>query len=219
VLATPKRGWSGASFVHPLAERFGLPIGLDTDVNAAALAEHRLGALRDCRSGAYITIGTGIGAGLIVDGRPIHGVLHPEIGHLRVLRLLDGDDYFAGCCPYHGDCLEGLASGPAIEQRWGSILSRLPHDHIAHGLIADYLGQACATLALTVSIGRIVIGGGVSLTVGLHVAIASRMQHWLGGYLPDSDLYASDFIVEPGLGDRSGLAGAMLLAGEASSGL
>jgi len=216
LLATPKQGWSGASFVLPLAERFGLPIGLDTDVNAAALAEHRLGALRGFRAGAYITVGTGIGAGLIEDGRAIHGMMHPEVGHIRVLRLLEGDDSFAGCCPYHGDCLEGLASGPSIQQRWGSSLSQLPNDHIAHRLIADYIGQACATLALTFSAGRVVIGGGVSHTPGLHVAIAARMRRWLNGYLTDRDVNADSFIVAPSLGDHAGLAGAMLLAEEAA---
>jgi fructokinase len=212
LLATPKRGWAGASFVHPLAERFGLPIGLDTDVNAAVLAEHQLGALQGFSSGAYITVGTGIGGGLIADGTTIHGVMHPEIGHIRVLRLLEGDHGFAGCCPYHGDCLEGLAAGPAIEQRWGASLNQLPQDHIAHKLIADYIGQACATLALTFSTGRIVVGGGVSHSPGLHTAIAARMRHWLGGYLTGNDINADAFIVAPCLGDRAGLIGAMLLA-------
>jgi fructokinase len=216
LLTTPKQGWSGASFVLPLMERFGLPVGLDTDVNAAALAEYRLGALRGLSSGAYITVGTGIGGGLIADGRPIHGRMHPEVGHIRVLRGLEGDDHFAGCCPYHGDCLEGLAAGPAIERRWGSTLSRLSHSHVAHSLIADYLGQACATLALTLSTGRIVVGGGVSHTTGLHAAIAARMRHWLGGYLTGKDVDADTFIVAPGLGDRVGLVGAMLLAEEAA---
>jgi fructokinase len=212
LLATPKQGWSGASFVHPLADRFGLPVALDTDVNAAALAEHQLGALREFSSGAYITVGTGIGGGLIADGKTIHGVMHPEIGHIRVLRVLEGDHSFAGCCPYHGDCLEGLAAGPAIQRRWGSSLSQLPQGHIAHKLIADYIGQACATLALTFSTGRIVVGGGVSHTPGLHTAIAARMRHWLGGYLTNNDINADTFIVAPCLGDRAGLAGAMLLA-------
>jgi fructokinase len=215
LLATPKRGWSGASFVHPLTDRFGLPVGLDTDVNAAALAEHRFGALQGISSGAYITVGTGVGGGVIADGSTIHGVMHPEVGHIRVLRLLEGDDRFAGHCPYHGDCLEGLASGPAIQQRWGSPLSELPHDHIARKLIADYLGQTCATLALMYSVGRVVIGGGVSHTPGLHAAIAVRMRHWLGGYLTDESVNADTFVVAPSLGDRAGIVGAMLLAEEA----
>lgn len=216
LLATPKQGWSGASFALPLAESFGLPVGLDTDVNAAARAEHRLGALQGVRSGAYITVGTGIGGGLIADGRPVHGMMHPEVGHIRVLRVIEGDDDFAGCCPYHGDCLEGLAAGPAIQRRWGSTLSQLPHGHMAHRLIADYIGQACATLALTLSMQRIVIGGGVSHAPGLHAAIAARMRHWLGGYLTGEYIEADTFIVPPDLGDQAGLVGAMLLAEEAS---
>ena len=215
LLSTPKRGWSGASFIHPLLDCFAVPVGLDTDVNAAALAEYRMGALRGINSGAYITVGTGIGGGLIADGRTIHGVMHPEIGHIRVLRVHEGDDSFGGCCPYHGDCLEGLASGPAIQQRWGSSLSQLPPDHIAHRLIADYIGQACATLVLTFSAGRVVVGGGVYHTPGLHAAIAARMRHWLGGYLTDKDVNADTFVVAPGLGDRAGIVGAMLLAEEA----
>lgn len=212
LLTTPKQGWSGASFVKPLIDSFALPVALDTDVNAAAIAEHRLGALRGVRSGAYITVGTGVGAGLIADGVPIHGLMHPEVGHIRVLRTLPEDDGFAGCCPYHGDCLEGLAAGPAIERRWGASLSDLRHDHPAHPLVADYLGQTCAMLALTLSVGRIVIGGGVSHSPGLHAAIGQRMRHWLGGYLRESAVLHSDFIVPPGLGDAAGLTGAMLLA-------
>ena len=216
LLTTPKAGWSGASFVQPLIDRFGLPVALETDVNAAALAEYQLGALRAVKSGAYLTVGTGIGGGFIVDGTPIHGLMHPEMGHVRVLRGGPGDDGFAGCCPYHGDCLEGLAAGPAIQRRWSAPLSDLPPDHVAHGLIADYLGQACAMLALTLSMERIVIGGGVSLTPGLHAAIARRMKHWLGGYLNDPRVTGADFIVKPSLGDTAGLVGAMILSERAA---
>lgn len=212
LLTTPKQGWSGQSFVHPLIERYGLPVALDTDVGAAAVAEHSFGALRGIRSGAYITVGTGIGAGLISDGRPVHGIMHPEVGHVRVLRNLADDDDFPGACPFHGDCLEGLAAGPAIHRRWGASLSDLRSDHPAHGLIADYLGQVCATMALTLSTGKIVIGGGVSKTPGFHAAIAARMRHWLGGYLLDDVVLSNSFVVAPELGDRAGLTGAILLA-------
>lgn len=215
LLTTPKNGWSGASFVHPLVEQYGLPVALDTDVNAAAMAEHRLGALRGISSGAYITVGTGVGAGFISEGVPIHGLMHPEFGHVRVLRTLQEEDNFSGSCPYHGDCLEGLAAGPAIKQRWGNSLSELPLNHPAHALIADYLGQACATLALTLSSGKIVIGGGVSQVPGLHAAIAARMRVWLGGYLSHDAVLAGDFVVAPALGDRAGITGAFLLAQKA----
>jgi len=181
-------------------------------VNAAALAEYQLGALQGFPSGSYITVGTGIGAGIVANGVTVHGMLHPEVGHIRVRRLLEGDDDFAGYCPYHGDCLEGLAAGPAIQQRWGAPLSQLPRDHIAHTLIADYLGQACATLALAFSVGRIVIGGGVSETPNLRREIEVQTRRWLGGYLDNEAITAGSFIVAPGLGDRSGLVGALMLA-------
>lgn len=216
LLTTPKPGWSGASFVQPLMDSFGLPVALDTDVNAAALAEHLSGSLRGVTSGAYLTVGTGVGGGFIADGVTIRGTLHPEIGHIRVLRSGPGDDDFPGCCPYHGDCLEGLASGPAIERRWGCSLSELPRGHVAHDLVADYLGQACATLALALSLGRIVIGGGVSHSPGIHSAVADRMRHWLGGYLTGPEVSGDQFIVPPVLGDGAGLIGAMLLAERAA---
>lgn len=122
------------------------------------------------------------------------------------------DADFPGCCPYHGDCLEGLASGLAIEKRWGASLSQLPPDHPAHGMVADYLGQACATLTLTVSPNRIVIGGGVSKTPGLHSTIAERMRHWLGGYLNGPEVADSDFIAAPALAENAGVIGALIIA-------
>ena len=216
LLTTPKAGWSGASFVDPLISAFCLPVALETDVNAAALAEQHSGSLRGTRSGAYITVGTGIGGGFIADNFVIHGRMHPEFGHVRVLRTLAGDDDFAGCCPYHGDCLEGLASGSAIQRRWGASLSELPSDHAAHELVADYIGQACATLALTLSPERIVIGGGVANAPGFHRAIGARMRSWLCGYLTDRDLLGGGFVVPPELGDQAGLVGAMLLAARIS---
>lgn len=212
LLGTPKQGWSGASFVEPLISGFGLPTELETDVGAAAIAEHRLGSLQGVDSGVYLTVGTGVGGGLLSNGQPIRGAMHPEVGHIRVLRLLASDDAFPGCCPFHGDCLEGLAAGPAILQRWGDSLSELPQDHVAHDLVTDYLGQACATLALTFSAERIVIGGGVSHSPGLHAAVAVRARHWLAGYLGSDHVGRANFIVPPALEDRAGLVGATLLA-------
>lgn len=211
LLTTPKPGWSGASFAMPLIGALGLPVELDTDVNAAALAEYRYGALRGVPSGVYFTIGTGVGGGAILDGETVRGVLHPEMGHIRIARGRE-DQEFGGCCPYHGDCLEGLASGPAVQKRWGRSLSELPPDHPAHALVADYIGQACATVALILSTGRIVIGGGVSQAAGLHAAVGQRARHWLNGYLTDPSLADGTFVVPPGLGDRAGLIGAMMLA-------
>ena len=213
-LTTPKPGWSGADLLAPLRSHFGKPMALDFDVGAAALAEARLGAGRGARSLAYVTVGTGIGAGFIIDGRPLHGLMHPEAGHIPVRRAR-GDDQVRGVCPYHGDCLEGLATGPAIQARWGRSLDRL--EAAQHEVIAYYLGQLCASLALTLSCELIVIGGGVMQTGGLLERIRNHARTLLAGYLPRprhcGDL--RDFIVAPGLGEDAGLAGAMLLAGDA----
>ncbi|MFM1885806.1 MAG: hypothetical protein RL026_963, partial [Pseudomonadota bacterium] len=151
VLPTPKPGWSGADLVGPLQTALDCPVGLDTDVNAAALAEARFGAGRDAVSVAYVTVGTGIGAGLVLGGVPVHGRLHPEVGHIS-LRRDPRDADFAGCCPFHGDCLEGLASGPAIMARWGRPLDQLDADHPGTRIIGGYLGQLAANLALTCSV-------------------------------------------------------------------
>ena len=205
LLATPKPGWSGASFAAPLVEHFGMPVAIDTDVNAAALAEQRHGAARGARVAAYVTVGTGIGVGVVIDGKPLHGALHPEFGHIRIVR--DPNDPFRGVCPYHGDCLEGLAAGPAIFARWGASLDQLGDVELAQ--IADDLGQGCAALALAYSPQRIVLGGGVMGAPGLREAIDGRMRHWLGGYLRE---LSPDMIAAPALGDRAGISGAIELA-------
>jgi fructokinase len=212
ILATPKRGWSDISLVAPL-ERFGCPIVVDTDVNAAALAEARLGAGTGLGSLAYVTVGTGIGGGLFVADRTIKGLLHPEMGHIRVERdPRDGD--FAGVCPFHDDCLEGLASGPAVTARWHAHVENLPEPHPAREILGSYLGQLAATIALMVSCERIVFGGGVALGGRLLPYIRQSASRWLGGYLP-IEARAGGFeryITAPGLGDSAGVAGAILLA-------
>jgi fructokinase len=217
LLPTPKPGWSGADLVGPLRAALGCPIGLDTDVNAAALAEARLGAGRDATSVAYATIGTGIGVGLVLRGLAVHGRMHPEVGHIS-LRRDPRDQAFAGVCPFHGDCLEGLASGPAIAARYGRSLSELAPTHPGHDIIGGYLGQLAANLALTCSVDRIVFGGGVMGTPGLLGVIRRAAQQRLNGYLqPACYQEAIDqFIVEPGLGTLSGLTGALLLASGAA---
>jgi len=139
IVDTPKPGWNGANIAGALAD-FGVPIGFDTDVNGAAIAEARWGAGQGADSLVYITVGTGIGGGGVVGGRPIHGARHPEMGHVRVSRHPD-DLVFPGICPFHGDCAEGLANGPAIIARWGASLSELPGDHPAHAIVAYYLAQ------------------------------------------------------------------------------
>ncbi|HEX7871703.1 MAG TPA: ROK family protein, partial [Sphingobium sp.] len=161
ITSTPKPGWRDTDVAGPLGRAFGAPVGFDTDVDAAAMAEYRWGAAQGERVAAYVTLGTGIGGGVVIDGRPLHGRTHPEMGHIAVRRD-PADAGFAGICPFHGDCLEGLASGPAIVARWGASLSDLPGDHPGHGLIARYVAQLCVALEAMLSPGRIVIGGGVA---------------------------------------------------------
>jgi fructokinase len=217
---TPKAGWSGTDIAGTFARQFPCPIGFDHDVNAAGLAEHRWGAARDVKTLVYLTIGTGIGGGLIIDGAPLHGLMHPEIGHIFPRRHpLDGS--FAGVCPFHRDCLEGLASGPAILARTGASLQDLDQSHPQWEIEADYLGQLCAQLVVTVSPQRIVMGGGVMNQARLLPLIRQRMLHWLGGYINRSELLsgADRYVVAPELGDRAGVIGALLLAMDAANGL
>ena len=215
ILATPKPGWSNFSMVAPL-QRFGCPIVIDTDVNAAALAEARLGAGAGLGSLAYVTVGTGIGGGVVMANRTIKGLLHPEMGHIRVER--DPRDVgFAGVCPFHADCLEGLASGPAVMARWHARAEDLPQSHPGREILGGYLGQLAATIALMLSCERIVFGGGVVSGGGLLPFIRQEASRRLGGYLP-IEARAGGFdryIVAPGLGDSAGTIGALLLAMQA----
>jgi fructokinase len=216
MLSTPKAGWSDVSLVAPL-ERFACPIAIDTDVSAAALAEARLGAGVGLGSLAYVTVGTGIGGGVFVADRTLKGLLHPEMGHMRVRRDPRDAD-FTGVCPFHGDCLEGLASGPAVTARWNARADSLPETHPGREILGDYLGQLAATIALMVSCERIVFGGGVVSGGRLLPHIRQAASRWLGGYLP-VETRAGGFdryITAPGLGDSAGSAGAMLLAMQAA---
>ncbi|MEN8233348.1 MAG: ROK family protein [Actinomycetota bacterium] len=213
VTSTPKPGWSGTDVVGRLNAAFGVPVGFDTDVNGAALGEGRWGAAQGLDTFLYITVGTGVGGGGVVNGEPLHGLVHPEIGHIRIPRLL-GDE-FAGACPFHGDCLEGLVSGPAIAKRWGRPAQDLGDDTPrAVELAAHSLGQAMANLVVTVSPQRIIIGGGVAKLPGLLEATRGQMLESLNGYIESSafESHASGFLVAPGLGDRSGIAGGFVLA-------
>jgi len=206
IAASTKPHWSNTAIAPAIAAATGLPVAFDTDVNGAALGEHRWGALAGCGVGLYLTVGTGIGGGVIIGGRALHGRIHPEMGHVRVKRA-PGDD-FPGVCPFHGDCLEGLVSGPAIAARLGMSLSDIARDHPGRALVIDALGQGLASLALTLSPHRIVIGGGVAKAPDFHADAIGALRTWLGGYadVPDG------FIVPPALGDRAGVAGAMALA-------
>jgi fructokinase len=218
LLKTPKSGWSGVDLVGPLAAQFNVPIAIDTDVGAAALAELQLGAGRDVRSLAYVTVGTGIGGGFAPKLWPQPGLLHPEMGHLRIRRD-STDATFKGVCPYHGDCLEGLASGPAIRARWHHDLNGLTFEHPAWSVIGGYLGQLAASITLMASPERIVFGGGVMTNRSLLTHIRGACRDVLNGYL--SVLHVTDafnsYICSPGLADQAGISGALLLAENADT--
>ena len=213
LLATPKPGWQGASIPDALHAAFpDTRLILETDVNAAALAEARLGAATGLDDIAYITIGTGIGAGILSGGRLIHGALHPEFGHLKVPRM-PGDD-FAGLCPFHADCLEGMASGPAIAARWGKPAADLPADHPAWDTEAWHLAHGALALLAIVSPARIVIGGGVSQAAGFHAKTEALLGKIAAGYyLP---LRQTPYLVAPVLGQQAGIIGALLLTSVSS---
>ena len=208
---TPKPGWSGARF-HDVLGQFGAPIVVDTDVNGAALGEWSAGAGQGTRTLAYTTVGTGIGSGIVQAGRPLVGFSHYETGHIAMARDPQRDP-FPGCCPYHGDCLEGLASGPAIEARWGTSLSKLasPAEQVA--IIAGYLAQLAANLVLLHMPDRLIFGGGVIKTPGLIEALRLETERRLGGYVsaPQLDPGLERYIVTPGLGDQAGITGALML--------
>jgi fructokinase len=212
---TPKAGWSNTDVAVMLAREFSCPVGFDTDVNAAALAEHRWGAGSDTQNLVYVTVGTGIGGGVLIEGAPVHGLMHPEIGHIHPRRH-ELDSSFAGVCPFHGDCLEGLASGPAIFARTGSELQHLDAAHAQWEIEADYLGQLCAQLVLTLSPQRIILGGGV-MAESLFPLVRRRTLHWLGGYIDRREILSSieRYIVPPALGARAGVLGALCLAVDA----
>jgi fructokinase len=217
MLATPKAGWANANVITALRPVADCGIELDTDVNAAALAEAELGAGQGCSSVAYVTVGTGIGAGVAINGQTLRGRMHPEMGHIHVRR--DPRDLtFSGVCPFHGDCLEGVASGPAIRRRWQSDLATLPANHVAYSMIGGYLGQLAATIALVTSAERIVFSGGV-LENGLllpHIRNATRDA--LAGYLPphEPDGCVENSVCVSTLHGRAGVLGAMLLARRAN---
>lgn len=213
ITTTTKAGWSGIDLPARLGAVMGVPVAIDTDVNAAAIAEARQGAGCGARALAYVTIGTGIGVGLVIDGAPVHGLGHPEAGHLK-LRRNAAHDGFAGICPYHGDCLEGLASGPAILAAWGESLGTLPADHPAWAAQIDYLGQLCATLILSVAPEHIVLGGGVMSHARLIAGTRARTRAILNGYCTawaDEATFVRR-ITAPGCIEPPGLVGAYLLA-------
>ena len=218
ITATPKLDWRNYPIVHAFQEALHVPVGLDTDVNGAALAEAFLGAARGLQSCLYVTVGTGIGGGVIIHGKPVHGLMHPEIGHIPVNPLPE-DPMPGGICPYHGCCLEGMASGPSIEKRWGVSARELPDTHPAWELEAHYLAQLCAGAMLSFSPEKIIMGGGVMQKKFLFPLIRQKTLSLLHGYITHAviDEGLKDYIVEPGLDTASGITGAWLLARNAEA--
>jgi fructokinase len=213
ILPTPKPGWSNADVVGPLQAEFNVPISFDTDVNGAALAEERWGAAQGCNPVLYMTIGTGIGGGALVNGKLLHGLLHPEMGHISIQHDTVKDP-FPGTCPFHGDCFEGLACGPALEKRWGARAETFGPEHPAWELEAHYIGLALADFICTLSPQRIVLGGGVPQQPHLMPLIRKNVQVALNGYVRSSHVLNNidSYIVSPGLGNRAGVLGAIAMA-------
>jgi fructokinase len=198
----------GLHHIHALA----VPISFDTDVNAAALGEHVRGVTVGIRTFVYVTVGTGIGGGAMVNGQLLHGLVHPELGHMRVPHDRQRDP-FPGICPYHGDCLEGLASGEALRVRWGDSSERLSGDAVWE-LESDYLALGIANIILTLSPERIILGGGVMQQAGLLTRVRDRVSTLLGNYVRSASLdgILDEYIVAPVLGREAGVSGALELA-------
>lgn len=216
--STPKPGWSGAAILPALRDGLDCPVRIDTDVNAAALAEYRWGAGMGCDSLCYVTIGTGVGGGVLIGGRPVHGALHPELGHLR-LRRATGDP-FAGACAFHADCIEGLVAGPALARRFDADPRTVPDDHPGWDAVASDLAELCVAILLTISAQRILFGGSVGLArAALLDRVRRRIVDRLNGYLPFVDADAIGHIVRTAaLGADAGPLGAVALAQLAAHG-
>lgn len=219
ITTTPKQHWGYYPLRGVLADALGVPVGFDTDVNAAAISEYALGAGKGLSSCLYVTVGTGVGGGMVVDGKILHGAMHPELGHI-IMRVHKDDPMPKGCCRFHEGCLEGLASGTAIEARWQVKAHTLPDDHFAWELEAYYLGQMCANAVLMYSPHRIVLGGGVMHKLHLFPMVRKATQEFLNGYVQLEQIIKDidSYIVPPALGDNAGAAGALLLAAQALAG-
>jgi fructokinase len=217
ITTTPKPGWSYTDLAGALGRALGVAVGFDTDVNGAALAEHRWGAAQGLDTFLYLTVGTGIGGGGMINGRLMHGLLHPEMGHIAIPHDRAADPY-AGVCPYHRDCLEGLASGPAMAARWGHDAASLPPDHPAWALEAEYLSLGLVNYICTLSPRRIILGGGVMQQAHLFPMLRKRVRALLNGYVSPLDDAAAleQYIVPPALGDRAGVLGAIALGEQAA---
>ena len=213
ITSTPKQGWAGTDLGGVLGAALGVPVVVDTDVNAAAFGEWQWGAARGLDTFVYLTVGTGIGGGGMARGELLHGLVHPEMGHLR-LPHDRSQDPFEGCCPFHGDCWEGLAAGPALEARWGKPPVNLPSGHPAWELEAEYLALGLANLVCTISPQRLILGGGIMQQEGLFPLVRKRLVQLLNGYIHSPQILEKidAFVVPPVLGARAGILGAIALA-------
>ena len=213
ITTTPKVAWRNTNIPDVISARLGVPVHIDTDVNAAALGELTWGAGIGLKNLVYFTIGTGIGGGAIIDGKPLHGMLHPEMGHIFLKHDLIVDP-FKGICPFHHDCFECLASGPSIKSRWDSPGENLPENHPAWDLEADYIAQALQAVVLMLSPSRIILGGGVMRQMNLFPMIRSNLHTMLNGYIQTKEILSDldKYIVPPKLGQKAGVLGALALA-------
>jgi fructokinase len=213
ITTTPKAGWANTDVVGMMRQALQVPIAFDTDVNAAALGEHRWGVAQDLDTFVYLTVGTGVGGGGMVNGQLLHGLLHPEMGHLQIPHNWQVDP-FVGACVFHGDCLEGLASGSAIKARWKQAGETLPFDHPAWALEAHYLALGIVTIICTLAPQRIVMGGGVMQQTHLLPLIRREVQTQLNDYiaLPELHGHIDRYIVPAELGEHAGICGALALA-------
>ena len=213
ITTTPKAGWTDTDLVGPIQHALGVPVRFDTDVNAAALGEQHWGAAKGLETFIYLTVGTGIGGGGIANRQLMHGLVHPEMGHIRVPHDRDKDP-FPGICSYHGDCLEGLASGPALEQRWSQAPESLPSDHPAWELEAQYLALGVVSFIYILSPQRVIIGGGVMKQVKLLPLVRGNVRKLLNNYVLTQEITGNidDYITLPGLGQKAGVLGAIALA-------
>jgi fructokinase len=213
ITSTPKPGWKNTNIYGKIRAAFPVPVGFDTDVNAAALGEYRWGAARGLSDFIYLTVGTGIGGGGMSNGRLLHGLLHPEMGHILIPHDSKEDPY-QGKCPFHKNCFEGLASGPALKERWGEAGENLSDDHRAWDLEAEYISYALINYICTLSPQRIIIGGGVmqrkKLLPLIHEQVRKRLNDYI--HLPEIEEEIEKYIVLPALGNRAGILGALALA-------
>lgn len=216
ITTTPKPGWMHTDLAGQIGQALQVPVGFDSDVNGAALGEHRWGAAQGLDTFVYLTVGTGLGGGAMVNGQLLHGLMHAEMGHMLIPHNWDADPY-AGFCPFHGDCWEGLAAGPALHERWQVDPRTLPPDHPAWELEAHYLALGLVNIICTLSPQRIIMGGGVMDQRHLFALIHNQVFALLNGYIQKREIIddMDRYIVPPGLGNRAGVLGAIALAEDA----